>query len=124
MLDLADRLVHGEADPETARTEKDEFSVEVEGLEDADPRPGYVGDAAVHTVSLASVDYGPDDFEPDDLDEDLDYDQWDASFYASLAAAGKGPHEPGDNAETQALRRDFWRWYLGEAVPEAFHDPA
>jgi hypothetical protein len=119
MLDLADRLVRGEVDPQAARAEQDEFAVQVQGLEDEDPRPGYVGDAAVSTVSLASVDYGPDDFEPDDLDEDLDYDQWDDSFYASVAAAGKGPHEPGDDAATQALRRDFWRWYLREAVPAA-----
>jgi hypothetical protein len=102
--------------------EQDNFEVEVQGLEDDDFRPGYIRDAAVHTVSLARVDYRPEDFEPDRLDEEeLDYDQWDASYHASLAAAGTGPREPGgDSAEAVTRRREFWRWYLSEAVPAAF----
>jgi hypothetical protein len=122
MLALADRVLTGAVDSEVARREQDAFEVEVQGFEDDDLRPGYVGDAAVHTVSLARVDVGPDDFEPDVLDEQLDYDQWDASYYAALAAAGKGPSEPGgDSAEAVSKRREFWRWYLSEAVPAAYH---
>jgi hypothetical protein len=124
MLALADRLVRGEADPQAARREQDAFAVEVQDLDDEDLRPGYVGDAAVDTVSTARIDYGPEDFEPDRLDEQLDADQWDASYYAALASAGKGPREPGDTTETQSKRRDFWRWYLTEAVPAAYHHPA
>jgi hypothetical protein len=124
MLALADRLVRGEIDRGDAEAPTIRFAAEVEDLEDPSFAPGMVGDAAVHTVSGALVDYGPDDFEPETLDEELDADQWDASFYAALAAAGFGPREPGDDARSQERRRAFWDWYLSEAVPAAFHGGA
>jgi hypothetical protein len=43
---------------------------------------------------------------------DLDPDEWDASFYASLAEAGGATWEA--DADSRARRR-FWEWYLGEA---------
>lgn len=50
---------------------------------------------------------------PERTDDELDYQQWDASFYASLSAAGGGIWQQTSNDER---RREFWEWYLDEAA--------
>ena len=71
MLALADRVLRGETNPEAARREQDEFAVEVQDLEDDDRGP--VMSATPRSIRhTARIDYGPDDFEPDRLDEQLD----------------------------------------------------
>ena len=124
MLALADEVARGAVDPAEGQRLMDQFSAQVEALDpDAEGFvPGYVGDAAVQTVSTALSDY---DLDPTDerLDEDLDPDELDAPFYAAVAVTGVGPHEPGDDAANHQRRRDFWRWYLDEAVPTAYANP-
>ena len=44
-------------------------------------------------------------------------EEWDASFMASLACAGGAVWEQGVGSAT--LRREFWLWFLAEAVPQA-----
>jgi hypothetical protein len=55
--------------------------------------------------------------EPDDVDgeTDLDPDDWSPCFYAAIAEAKPVWAEDGDPEK----RREFWRWYLLEAVPAA-----
>jgi hypothetical protein len=49
-------------------------------------------------------------------DDDLDSEDWDASFMAAMASAGGAV---GDPAARPERRRAFWTWYLRVAVAEA-----
>ena len=48
---------------------------------------------------------------------DLSPEDWDACFFASLAVSGGATW---DRIGDPEARREFWRWYLEEAVPRAF----
>lgn len=57
------------------------------------------------------------DREADELGfEEIDPWSWSASFTASITAAGGATW---DNRGDPQLRRDFWKWWLTEAVPAA-----
>jgi hypothetical protein len=47
-------------------------------------------------------------------ERDIEVEDWDACFLASLAACGGAVWEE-DSASDDALRRDFWEWYLDTA---------
>ena len=75
-----------------------------------------VGCAACGAASTALVDevFDPDNLELSASDEDRDAYQWDAAYYAAMVLAGGPPR----NAESSIeRRRQFWEWYLSEAVP-------
>ncbi|MGH9277707.1 MAG: Imm5 family immunity protein [Acidimicrobiales bacterium] len=78
---------------------------------------GYVGNAATTALSTATRDKGYADLAPEVDDYDLDPWDWDTSFIAAMAAAGG---EVGDPAASDERRRQFWEWYLREAVPTAW----
>jgi hypothetical protein len=80
----------------------------------------YVGFAAANTVTTALNDerFHPLNIEDHLLDDDLDPYQWDASFYAAGAYAGGFTWEEGSSV---VRRREFWEWYLDEAVPLAWN---
>jgi len=59
----------------------------------------------------------PQDPDENIRDESLDPYQWDASLYASAAYAGGFAWEEQSN---KLRRREFWQWYLIEAVPSAW----
>jgi hypothetical protein len=50
-------------------------------------------------------------------EKDVPPDDWDSSFYGSLAAAGSAVWE---SKNGQAERLKYWRWYLEEAIPRAW----
>jgi hypothetical protein len=52
-----------------------------------------------------------------DSELEIDPEQWDASFYASLAYAGGAVWE--EKAGNPDKRRQFWIWFICEAVPLA-----
>jgi hypothetical protein len=78
----------------------------------------YAGFAAFKALSTALFDYELDleDSKNGPTDGDLEPYDWDASFYASMAYAGCAPWE---EASSAARRREFWEWYLKDAVPAA-----
>lgn len=119
MLALAEQVLSGAAPPDAADRSRGQFWTDVESLvyEDQLFVPSYVGYAAVDAVTTAQVDEEVEGFDEGELDENLDADQWDASFFASLAFASGAPGEQGSDP---ARRREFWRWYLREAVPAAY----
>jgi hypothetical protein len=77
------------------------------------------GYAAASAASTAISDDKYDEANIDDstLDEDLDPYEWDAGYFASIAYAG-GP--PGADSSDSDKRREFWSWYLNNAVPNAW----
>lgn len=126
LLETARQYLSGEINADAARAASDHFWSRLDGLiaRGVDPAAVYVGYAAAKVRSLALNDqYGivPEDEEEassaTQRDEDLDPYMWDASFYASSAAAGGMPWEDGSSRER---RNAFWRWYLDEAVPAAW----
>jgi len=75
----------------------------------------YAGLSAVAAINTVLYDT---DFEAvGENEQEVDPDTWDPSFYASLAACGGAVWE---NGPDEHLRREFWTWYLHEAVPMAW----
>ena len=125
MLTTARGRVAGDVGWDAAWEAKNGFWARLDDLlgDSDDPAAVYVGYAAADVVNTALYDLpalqGDDTAEPIQ-DEDLDPYEWDASYYAALAAAGGAPGEEGSDPER---RRTFWRWYLSEAVPAAWATP-
>lgn len=117
MLQLAEKVLLGETDPASARREMDSFATELENLRDATGRVCSAGDAALKTLitALAGDDYS-EDMPESTTDDDLDPYLWNAEYCAALAA-GSYPEGPDEDVEA---RREFWLWYLSEAVPIAY----
>jgi Immunity protein Imm5 len=114
MLELARQRLEREVSEDEAEELSDRFHAEAERLasrKEISQRALAAGDAA--RVVVPEVDIGDYDEPPDADDEDLDPDNWEAAYVASVAAAGY----PDDDPEA---RRAFWRWYLDEAVPAAW----
>lgn len=73
--------------------------------------------ASAASCAISDEKYDEDKIDDSTLDEDLDPYEWDAGYYASIAyAAGL----PGDDASDPEKRREFWSWYLNDAVPNAW----
>jgi len=79
----------------------------------------YAGWASVSVVGLAMTDEYMGDPELDD--SDLDWEQWDAAYFAAAAYAKDAPL--GEDCDKARLR-EFWDWYLHSAVPLAYTSPA
>jgi hypothetical protein len=77
----------------------------------------YAGHAACGALRVA-IDDEPVGLADQGLDQyDLDAEEQDTAFLASLAFGGG---DEGEAAYRPELRRDFWQWYLDEAVPAAW----
>jgi hypothetical protein len=74
----------------------------------------YVGNVAVGTVLTALGDVYFDPEQSSFLDDD--FDVYEASLFAMGAYAGELPW--GDGSDP-ARRREFWTWWIDEAVPAA-----
>jgi len=73
------------------------------------------GEAATRAVYVAMHDEDAD--QPELLDDDLDATDWDCAFWGACAWSGAIPGHDGWNQEAY---KEFWLWYLDEAVPEAW----
>ncbi|UNI17065.1 hypothetical protein JDV02_003444 [Purpureocillium takamizusanense] len=75
----------------------------------------YAGFACLNTAyhAIAREMYDQDS---ENGEIDIDPQHWSPCFLASLVAAGGAPWEP--NTDPVA-RREFWQWYLLNAVPSA-----
>lgn len=77
-----------------------------------DFRPTYAGFAA-HAAAWVCAGGARSAEGASELD--IDVEDWDACFFASLAACGGAVWEP-DETSDDALRRAFWEWYLDAAA--------
>jgi Immunity protein Imm5 len=115
MLELAERRLNRDISEAQADDLADQFRVHADALayrKEISQRALAAGEAA--RLVLVATDL--DDFAeypPDADDGDIDPDNWEAAYVAAVAAAGY----PDEDVNA---RRDFWRWYLDEAVPEAW----
>ena len=69
-------------------------------------------------AAARDVIYGRQDWmTAGESEQEIDPDDWDASFYASIAVTGSSGW---DRNGVDHARQKFWIWYLREAVPSAF----
>jgi hypothetical protein len=81
----------------------------------------YAGWAALQAVVVAANDEDLSDLNSDVDDLDIDGSSWSTAFNASVAYANGVPSQPGSDV---SRRREFWTWWLDEAVPEAYSPEA
>jgi hypothetical protein len=118
LLDLATRVRNGELDGATLAAERNQTFTDLDDiayLSGNNPAVG-VGYGAQHALTVAIRDEPFDPAHPDPAvrDEDVQPEDHDSAYYASIAATG-GP--PWDEESSAARRRDFWQWWLSQAVP-------
>ena len=84
--------------------------------EPAEKQPALsAGEAATRGVYVAMHDEDADQAEL--LDDDLDASDWDCAFWGACAWSGGIPRLEGWN---QHAYKEYWLWYLDEAIPEAW----
>ena len=115
MLEICEGLLRGQLNPTEALQASNRFSVVLEEVLSDNPAASYVGYASIGAVAVVVHDYDPK--VPLDYDDgDLTPDDWDDSYRTDLAASGG---EPGEDNSSNQRRREFWQWYLEQAVPHA-----
>jgi hypothetical protein len=83
--------------------------------DEEDFSPLYAGYACWTAASKVLLGIG---IWPDcDPETELDVELWDASFFASLAYSGGAIWEEGVGDPVK--RREYWEWFLREAIPQA-----
>lgn len=120
-LALARQYLDGTADFRAAKRWQGKFLTDLDDLvagEDSDPalRAGFAAAKAI-TTALHDELFEPAERDEDVSDEALDPDQWDAAYFAAMSFAGGAIWEDGSDPER---RREFWQWYLKDAVPRAW----
>jgi hypothetical protein len=120
LLELAEQAMAGKLRPADADRE---LRAALPALDErtyraADQAPIAAGYAAAHALTAAVSDeaFDPEHPDPDARDEDVDPLDHDSSHLAAIAAAGGPPWHAGSDVER---RRQFWRWWLDDAVPAA-----
>ncbi len=123
LIDLTNGVASGAVDAaaakaalETAWGELDEL--EMQGGEISALSAGYAAAAALR-AALHDELFDDGHLDLTVTDADVDPEWTDAAFAAAAAHAG-GPL--GSTTADPARRRDFWRWWLETAVPEAARD--
>lgn len=117
LLELAGAVARREADPDDTLLRADRFdqdALAMLGREIDEPTLNAAA-AAAAAAALAGCPEEPEQLEDPRDDEDLDADDWDPDFLASMVDAPSLPKM--GVAEHVEPRRAFWRWYLDEAVP-------
>lgn len=127
LLKMVDDYFNGEIERKSLEPAKDRFSSTVcDGLVSHSDNKvaiaSYVGYATARAVSTVVFDkaYYCDEIEEDVFDDDLGADEWETSYYASLAYVGPPYPFEEQNEVSITKRREFWMWYITKAIPEAY----
>jgi hypothetical protein len=116
MVAVAEDYSAQRIDFKTAWNLKNRFWGELESLGSIAVAVGFSSCQAV-TTALSDERFDPVNIQNKIFDRHLDPYEWDASFYASVAHAGSALWEANPNS---GRRREFWEWYIREAVPLAW----
>jgi hypothetical protein len=125
MLLLAEQVVEDKINHDAAGSESDNYWTLLSDLgvieDDSKPAevlPFLVGMAAARVVRTARLDYQMVLFnDPNELDTERDAWMWDESYLGAMAYAGGAVWVTGSSSER---RREFWQWWLDQAVPSAY----
>lgn len=120
-LEAAERLVRGEADLDRCWETLDRVKVRTDQLLATDFAASRAGESAVLALVAALDDdfYEPHEVKPGWVDSQRGGGDEDAASAASIACAGGTVGFPGAD---RTKRREFWEWWLTEAVPAAYRD--
>jgi hypothetical protein len=121
VLSVAQQYLDQQIEFRAAWNIQNSFWVKVENLmipNLAEPNIIEIGFATAKALSASLYDevFDPNNIEPNITDHDLDPHDWDSAFFASCASAGGAVWQTESN---DARRREFWDWYLRDAVPLA-----
>jgi hypothetical protein len=124
LLSWARECVEGKLDPEAVRDKQNEAWAILESLLYSDQIKWAMGAgfaaAATVGVALSDENFDAEADESNDGDRAVDLYDWDAAIFASLAYSREAYV---DEPMSRLLRKDFWEWYLKEAVPAAYQSP-
>lgn len=126
MLATTEEYMKGQADYKTAWKRQNQFWGELDNLKayavkySPSVNVGYAA-AVVVSTALNDEQFDPQQLESDVSDRDLDVYDWDASYLACAAYAGGASWQPESDDNR---RREFWEWYINEAVPSAWNSEA
>jgi hypothetical protein len=125
MLTTANQYLNQRIDRFRAWDRMNDFWATLESLFFADKVKWsiYVGCAAAATVKIAIFDEAlADDYiDETNADRAQELADWDAALFACLAYSREGYL---DESISRLLRKEFWEWYLKEAVPAAYQSPS
>jgi hypothetical protein len=119
MLSLAQDYLAGKIDKRIIIYQIGAYSSEIDNMGEGE-NDGLL--TSLGYASIATADIAVRDVhlmvrsKPDASDDDFDFYDWDAYYWSSLAFAGNNPWIE----EAIETKREFWLWFLEEAVPEAF----
>lgn len=119
MIDLAERYIEGSINYSYIYKRWNDFVTDLIYLasDEAFLYAAEVVFASTKAVGIVLKDEELIRYEKDtQLDENLDSFTWDASYFSAIAYSGSGPW---DNTNIEK-RREFWLWYINEAVPQAY----
>lgn len=117
MLDIARAVLAGSIDLNREAAERDSMWTAMNDIATTSYAVA-VGYAAAQVVSVALYDesFEPDAVRLDRRDAEVDPEEHDASYLASMAASHGSPWTASYDADK---RGQFWEWWLDEAVPAA-----
>lgn len=116
-MNLCQKCLSGNFSSEILRERKYNFYSEADSLFDEDPQPlisAYAGFACISAANVVLFGIDLDMLGIPEIEID-DPNSWTASFYASVAYCGSAIWEEKTNNDCK--RREFWEWFLYEAIP-------
>lgn len=116
LLELSEKCLTNKEEIATLEVASNELYTQLEDLMDEGENTFVAAYAGFACISAANaVMYGVS-LDLVGLSEiEVDPDEWTACFYASLAYCGGATWEEGKGDD--AKRREFWEWFIHEAVP-------
>jgi len=116
LLELAERFLQGEVEEKELQRKIHFCGFQAEDLMENGEEYFTAGYAAFACISAAGTVWYGIDFETAGKPEiEVDPDFWTACYNASLAYCGGATWEKGVGDDLK--RREFWEWFLNEAVP-------
>lgn len=118
IISTAEQVIEKQVDYDSGSKILDSFYVKTMNLRQEDARPTLVGFCVSGALSTALVDC-TDSEQIDDNQTDFDNDPetWECSVFASMAYANDQPEIGLYEADKMY---EFWKWYIDEAVPQAY----
>ncbi|AFZ10528.1 hypothetical protein Osc7112_6374 (plasmid) [Oscillatoria nigro-viridis PCC 7112] len=116
LLEMAENFLRNKGDRKTLETFDNFFYDKLENLMDNGQEyfiAAYAGYASSSAISTVLYDINFDTLYRSEIE--IDPDDWTACFNASLAYCGGATWEEGVGDDLK--RREFWEWFLNDAVP-------
>jgi hypothetical protein len=119
LLEKAERVFVNQIDLNELENYYENFKTDLDNIEPEDENnfvPIYAGFACWTAVATVLYDSVWETTAESELD--VNPDDWDSSYYSSIAFSGGAVWE--ENVNNKA-RTDFWNWYLDIAVPDIWN---